>query len=115
MPREIAMISTARLTLADVLQAAANVDDQLVPRAVLGGWAVQLVDLDDVAVLTVEQSRQLDRTDDVARITGRPAAPGPAWWTEATAPWGRAGEPGVQIARAIAERLDAQFLLSEGA
>ena len=114
MPCEIAIVSTERLTLTDVLQAAASIDNQLVPRAVLGGWAVQLVDLDDVAVLTVEQSRLLDRTDDVARISGQVAPPGPAWWTEATAPWGRAGELGVRVARAIAERLRAQIRLGEG-
>lgn len=108
MPREISLVTRDRLGLDVVLAVAASVDDRLVPRAVLGGWAVQLVDPDGIAVLTVEQSRRLDRTEDIGRITGEDAPPDAGWWTEATAPWGRAGEPGVQVAYAIAERTGAQ-------
>ena len=113
MPREIALVSTEPVDLTDVLAAAVGVDYRLGPREVLGGWAVQLVDREDLAVLTVEQSRRLDQTRDVARILGEEVPPGPVWWTEASAPWGQAGEPGVRVARALARRMSAQIRVAE--
>ena len=113
MPREIALVSAEPVDLIDVLAAAVGVDYRLAPREVLGGWALQLVDRDDVVVLTVEQSRRLMGTGDVARILGEEAEPGALWWTEATAPCERAGEVGVRVARAIARRLSAQIRVAE--
>lgn len=109
MPRELTLVSGEPLELDLVLAAAASVAGHLEARLVLGGWALQLVDPDGLAVLTIEQSRRLDRSDDVTRISEHDPPPGPVWWTEATAPWGPAGEPGVQIAYAVAARAAAQI------
>ena len=114
MPREIALVSTEPVDLTDVLAAAVGVDYRLGPREILGGWVLQLVDRDDLAVLTVEQSRRLDQTRDVARILGGEVPPGAVWWTEASAPWGQAGEVGVRVARALAHRLSARIRVTGG-
>ena len=114
MPREISLVSDEPVTTDLIVDAAAGVDGQLVPRLLFGGWAMQLVDVDDVPVLTIELSRQVDDTYDVERLTGPLSRLGPFWWTEATAPWGPAGEPGVRIARALGELLDARVLVWGG-
>ena len=114
MPREISLVSPEPVTTAVLVEAAAGVDGALVPRLLFGGWAVQLVDTRDVAVLTIELSRLVEDPFDIERLTGPLAHPGPAWWTEATAPWGPAGEPGVRIAQALSELLGARLLVADG-
>lgn len=109
MPREITFVSTEPLGFAALVDAGVEVDGSLVPRSVLEGWIIQLVDLDDRAVLSIEQSRQIDESYDVERMTGSQFFAQPLWWTEATAPWGRAGEKGVRIARALAEATGADL------
>lgn len=114
MPREITLVSTAPVTTALLVDAAVGVDGALVPRLLHGGWATQLVDTADVAVLTLELSRRVDDVADVERLIGPLPTAGPLWWTEATAPWGPAGEPGVAIARALGELLGARVLVADG-
>ena len=130
MPCEISLVSSSPVTLPVLVEAAVAVDGSLVPRRIFDGWATQLVDLHDVAVLTVELSRRIEDTFDIARLTriaglpDRLGLPGAVveqarfaeefWWTEATAPWGRAGEPGIRIARRLGELLSAQLLVEEG-
>ena len=114
MPREIYLLSRQPLTLPVLLDACARVDGTLVPRLLNEGVALQLVDQDDVAVITLDNSRLLADPSDAERITGPLPSSGELWWTEATAPWGRAGEPGVRIARAIGELLGARVQVEEG-
>ena len=114
MPREISLVSTAPVTTALLVDAAVAVDGSLVPRLLHGGWATQLVDTADVAVLTIEQSRRFEDVSDLERLTGPLPTAGPLWWTEATAPWGLAGEPGVAIVRALGQLLGARLLVADG-
>lgn len=114
MPREIYLVSREPLTLPVLLQACAEVDGRLVPRVLNEGVAMQLVDLDDIAVITLDTSRLLTETTDLERITGPLPTSSEVWWTEATAPWGRAGEPGVRIAQAIGRLLAARVQVEEG-
>jgi hypothetical protein len=129
-PREISLVSPVPVTLPTLVEAAVAVDGGLVPRRIFGGWAMQLVDEHDVAVLTVELSHRVEDMFDIVRLTrlsGIPDTLGPVgagaeqggigdelWWTEATTPWGRAGEPGVRIARRLGELLGARLLVEEG-
>lgn len=114
MPREIYLVSTEPMTMPALVEAAAAVDGQLVPRALWGGAAVQLVDAADVAVVTVELSRQIEVPYGVELLVGRLPLTGPVWWTEATAPWGPAGEPGVRILRVLGELMGARVQVEEG-
>ena len=59
MPREMSLTSGRPLDLPTLVEAGSALDGTLAPRTLFGGWAIQLVDLADVAVLTVELSRQL--------------------------------------------------------
>jgi hypothetical protein len=115
MPREIYLVSREPLTLEALVAAGVQVDGELVPRGLFDGNATQLLDLDDVAVLTVENSRLLQDTADLERIVGPLPLTGDAWWTEATAPWGPAGETGVRIAYVLGELLGARVQVEEGA
>lgn len=114
MPRDISLVSTEPLTMPALVEAAVAVDGQLVPRVLFDGAAIQLVDSDDVAVITLELSRLIEDPYQVELIVGRLPLTGPVWWTEATAPWGRAGDPGVRVARELAERLGARITIEEG-
>lgn len=118
MPREYRMLSAAPVDLTVVMTAARQLDPGLRPRLLFGGWAVQLVDDQEIAVLTVEASRLLDDSYQAEQLLGSStAAPDgaePLWWTEASAPWGGYGEPGSRLARAIAESVGARFVAEEG-
>ncbi len=115
MPREMSLSSGRPLDAALLVRAGSEVDATLVPRSVLGDWAVQLVDTANVAVLTVELSRKLDDRWDLEQLTGFPAPPfAELWLTEATAPWGPAGEPGVRIVRRLGELMDARVIVEDG-
>jgi len=120
------MLSAEPADLTRVLDAAREVDPGLRPRLLFGGWAVQLLDDEDIAVLTVEASRRLDDVGQAEQLmqsdseAGRPdrsldgPPDGPLWWTEASAPWGPYGEPGARLARRIAASISARFVAEEG-
>ena len=114
MPRELTLVSAEPATGAHVLLAAVEVDGSLVPRLLYDGWVTQLVDGDDVAVVSVELSRFVEDATDLERLTGLRAPALPCWLTEATAPWGPAGEAGVAVVRELARLLDAALVV-EGA
>lgn len=114
MPREIYLVSTEPMTMVTLVEAAAAVDGQLVPRVLFDGAAVQLVDTTDTAVITVELSRRIEDPCQLELLVGRLPVNGAVWWTEATAPWDAAGEVGVRIARELAERLGAEVTVEEG-
>ncbi|QGN34636.1 hypothetical protein [Microlunatus sp. Gsoil 973] len=123
MPREYRMMSTEPIDLGVVVRAADEVDPGLRPRLLFGGWAAQLVDRQGIAVLTVEASRRLDDRSQADQLLGPPAGDPIAepaadaafvWWTEASAPWGVAGEPGSRLARIIAEAVGARLVAEEG-
>jgi hypothetical protein len=118
MPRELYLVSPRPVIIEAFVLAAARVDDQLAMRAIYGGAALQLVDEAEVAVLTLENSRLLVDASDAARC-----APGlvwgavphqDVWWTESTAPWDAAGDPGVAVLRELAEILDGQLRVEDG-
>lgn len=128
MPRELYLVSSRAMTLTDLVEAGSQVDGSLVLRALKEGAALQLVDTDDVAVVTVDVSRQVFDTVDVEAVLGRPApgggsspldlagrseAGGELWWTGATAPWGPAGETGVRVVDELSVLLGASALLVE--
>jgi len=114
MPREIYLVSRDPMTLPVLVEAAVGVEGSLVPRLINGGAAIQLVDLADVAVLTLDTSRLIRDTVDLERITGPLPTAGEVWWTEATAPWTPAGETGVAVARALASLLQARCTVEDG-
>lgn len=120
MPREMSLTSTRPLTLETLVAAGAAVDGSLVPRSLFEGWALQLVRAEPgepaVAVLTVELSRQIADRGDLERLTGPVPIPVGAevWFTEATAPWGPAGETGVAIVRQLGALLGARVIVEDG-
>ena len=116
MPRELYLVTAEPVTAEVVVRAAAEVDDRLALRGLYGGAALQLVGADDRAVLTVQSSRRLADVSDLCRVTrGLLVSPGDeAWWTEALAPWGAAGDPGVAVVAGVARRLGGQLRVEDG-
>ena len=115
MPRELTLLSAEPATPVHLLLAAVEVDGDLVPRVLYDGWVTQLVDADDVAVLSLELSRVIEDASDLERLTGLEAPPVPCWLTEATAPWGRPGETGLAVMRAFAGLVPGTLAVHEGA
>ena len=97
MPREFSLVSSRPSTLADLVEAAGEVDGSLALRFLDEGSSLQLVDADDVAVLTIDQSREVHATVDLELIIGPLPFVAGCWWTSATAPWGAAGAAGVRV------------------
>ncbi len=117
MPREIYVLTAAPVTLEAVVRAAVEVDETLgLRRLQLSvGSALQLVGDDGRAVLTCWTSRRLADGSDVQRITrGLDLREGTVWWTEAQAPWGRAGDAGVAVAIRVAARLGGHVKVEDG-
>lgn len=125
MPREYRLLSDEPLDLTTVVAAARDIDPGLRPRLLFGGWAVQLVDGRDIAVLTVEASRRLDDRNQAEQLLGSTDAvlpsrvdsaddAEPVWWTEASAPWGDYGEPGTRLIGRMALSLGARLVAEEG-
>ncbi len=115
MPREIYLLTPVPVVIEALLAAAAEVDDQLGVRALYDGAALQLVGDDGDAVLTVQGSRLLQDSADVARVTrGLEVPAGQVWWAEATAPWGPSGLTGVVIARGLAAVLRGAVRVEDG-
>jgi hypothetical protein len=115
MPRELYLVTPTPVSIEALVAAAAVVDDQLGVRALYGGAALQLVDDSDIAVLTIENSRLLQDCLDAELVTsGLDLGGADVWWTEAVAPWGGAGEPGVQAAAGIARVLGGQLKVEDG-
>jgi hypothetical protein len=115
MPRELYLVSPRPVIIEAFVLAAARVDDQLGLRALYGGAALQLVDQAEVAVLTLENSRLLEDPSDAARCTRGLSILGEnLYWTEATAPWDAAGDPGVAVLRELAVILHGQLRVEDG-
>lgn len=115
MPRELYLVTSEPVTFEAVIRAAAEVDDSLALRALYDGRVLQLVGADDRAVLSLQSSRQLVDTFDVRRVTRGLEGPGVgAWWTEALAPWGSVGDPGVAVMTRVAHRLGGQLRVEDG-
>jgi hypothetical protein len=115
MPRELYLVTPTPVSIESFVAAAAVVDDQLGVRALYGGAALQLVDLAEVAVLTVENSRLLQITVDAAWLTSDlQLGDDEVWWTEAIVPWGSDGEAGVEVALGIARILGGQLRIEDG-
>jgi hypothetical protein len=115
MPRDLYLVTPTPVSIESLVAAAAVVDDQLGVRAVYGGAALQLVDLAEVAVLTIENSRLLQDTVDATWVTSDlQLGDGEVWWTEAIAPWGSDGEPSVEVAAGIARILSGQLRVEDG-
>jgi hypothetical protein len=115
MPRELYLVTPTPVNIEALVAAAAVVDDQLGMRALYGGAALQLVDDNDVAVLTIENSRLLQDSLDAKILTsGLDLGGGELWWTEAVCPWGASGEPGVAVAAGIARVLGGQLKVEDG-
>ena len=115
MPRDIHIASPRPLGLDDLVAAGAEVDATLAVRGLMKGSVIQLVNAEDTAVLTIENSRQLLDTADASRIAPAITLPEPdVWWTEATAPWGVAGLAGVAISEALARILGGSLVVEDG-
>lgn len=115
MPREVYVVTSEPVTFEALVRAATEVDDTLALRGLYGGAALQLVGADDRAVLTCENSRRLDEAADARRVTrGLTLPDGEVWWTEALAPWGAAGDPGVAVLVGVARRLGGQVKVEDG-
>jgi hypothetical protein len=117
MPREIYVLTAGPVTSEAVLRAAAEVDETLGLRRLQlsAGSALQLVGDDGRAVLTCWDSRRLADGSDVQRVTrGLDLPDGSVWWTEAQAPWGRAGEAGVAVAIGVVTRLGGRIKVEDG-
>jgi hypothetical protein len=115
MPREMYLVTPTPVSIESLVAGAAAVDDQLGVRALHGGAALQLVDLAEVAVLTIENSRLLQGTVYAACLTSDlQLGDDGVWWTEATAPWGSVGELGVEVAAGIARILGGQLRVEDG-
>ena len=115
MPRELYLVTPTPVNIEALVAAAAVVDDQLAMRALYGGVALQLVDDNDMAVLTIENSRLLQDSLDAGLMTfGLDLGGSGLWWTEAVCPWGASGEPGVEVACGIARVLGGQLRVEDG-
>jgi hypothetical protein len=115
MPRELYLVTPEPVSIEAVIAAAAEVDDQLLLRGLYGGAALQLVGADDRAVLTIENSRRLADPFDARRVTrGLELSEAEVWWTEATAPWGAVGDPGVAVVQGVARVLGGQLRVEDG-
>lgn len=115
MPRDIALVTPVPVTIEPLLRAAAAVDGDLALRTLLTGSAVQLVDADDVAVLTLANSRRIDDPAEIARVVpGLPLPDGELWWTEAVAPWGPRGAAGGDIVGGLARALGGTVRIEDG-
>ena len=117
MPRELYLVTAAPVTFEAVIRAAAEVDDTLALRGLYDGRVLQLVGSEGSpdAVLTLQSSRQLVDTFDVRRVTrGLEVPDGEAWWTEALAPWGAVGDPGVAVMTRLAVRSGGRLRVEDG-
>jgi hypothetical protein len=117
MPREIYVLTSGPVTFEAVVRAAAEVDETLGLRRLdlAGESALQLVGDDGRAVLTCWTSRRLAEGSDVQRVTrGFDLPDGTVWWTEAQAPWGRAGDAGVAVAIGVAALLGGRVKVEDG-
>jgi hypothetical protein len=113
MPRDAYILRSEPVTLPDLIEAAATVDDSLTMRTLYGGVAVQFVAAQvggNEAVLTIQSGRMLRNGDEIARLV--PSAgvvDGPVWFAEAFVPWEN-GEIGAALLEAIRVELGATVL-----
>jgi len=119
-PREIYLLSADPITVAQVAVAGVEIDPDLVLRGIANGNATQLLDAEDEAVLTIENSRKLaDPADALTLLPQQPRRlgalePGECWWTQAVAPWSRRGTIGTRITTRLAELLNARLWIEDG-
>lgn len=114
MPRDAVLLSPIGVNLEAVLRAAAEVDAQLQVRSLYDGAALQLVDAEGQAVITVQHSTLLANAHEVERLL--PSAPGvqpPLWWSEAYIPWRDNGQPGLDILSKLGAQIGATIVLEE--
>jgi len=114
MPRDLLILSTSAPELAAFVDAGAGIAPDLRVRTLEGGAVTEVVDRRGSAVLSVQVPEFVENTAEVARLAPWASVDGPVWWTEAWAPWGPAGDVGVDIARAFAAALGAQVLVEDG-
>lgn len=114
MPRDLLILSTSAPELAAFVDAGADIAPDLRVRTLEGGAVTEVVDGRGSAVLSVQVPEYVDNTAEVARLAPWASVDGPVWWTEAWAPWGPAGDVGVDIARAFAAALGAQVIVEDG-
>ncbi|MFX4271226.1 hypothetical protein ACQBAR_11505 [Propionibacteriaceae bacterium Y1685] len=111
MPREFTLTSTEPIDAEVLIDVVGHLEPVLTLRPLFGGWAAQVLDAEGTAVLTIEGSRWVEAT--VAPLaSGWPDRP--VWLTEATAPWGSAGDRGSLVISAIAAAVDADLIKEEG-
>jgi hypothetical protein len=131
MPRDIAIVTPIPLTPAlwEMAGNAASSGKQCQFGTDLGlaGSQLQLADLGSGALqltaeggdllLTVSPSLRSDCLDGVALLVPqvRALVGSPLWWTEAWAPWGRSGFPGVAIAKALAAAVGGYAMAADDA
>ena len=115
MPRDIVVVTTRPPDATALVQAGLAVDPELGVRAVEAGAYVQLVDPDGQAVVSFGHPSRVEAADEIARL-----APGaaerlgsPVFWTEAWAPWGPRGDPGVRVALGLAAALDGVCIVED--
>jgi len=108
MPREFRIAAPVPVDLVVIAQAAAVVDDSLAVRAIAHGQVIQLVDVADETILSIQVSRLLDDPADAVRVapTLDPGAlTGPQHWVEAFAPWTSGGAQGALVVVELARML----------
>lgn len=116
MPREVIVLAPRPLTARDIATVGRDIDPLLGIRAIADGNAVQLVDDEDGAVLTLENSRRIDVLDDVVRVLGPDHGSEVGWWwIEGSAPWGDRGVRGTVFARRLADLLGGRIRVEDGA
>lgn len=106
MPREFRIAAPAPLDLESIARAAASIDDSLAVRAIAHGQVIQLVDVTDETILSIQISRRVDDPLDVRRVSpGIATSAGPLHWVEAFAPWTSGGAQGARVVVELARLL----------
>ena len=101
------------MTLADLVEAGAEVDGSLALRVLDEGGSLQLIDTDDVAVLTIDASREVHDGTDAATLIGPLPEDHAHWWTSATSPWGPAGLAGVRVVDELSVLIGATVVVTD--
>jgi hypothetical protein len=114
MPRDVLILSVNEPDLAVFVEAGAGIAPDLRVRTLESGAVTEIVDRRGTAVLSVQAPELVENTAEVARLAPWATLNCPVWWTDAWAPWGPAGDVGVEIARAFAAALDARVRIEDG-
>ncbi|WP_439692060.1 hypothetical protein ACRQ4B_14165 [Curtobacterium sp. SP.BCo] len=114
MPRDVLILSANAPEFAHFVEAGADVAPDLRVRTLDGGAVTEVVDRRGHAVLSVQVPELVENPSELARLAPWSTVAVPVWWTEAWAPWGAAGDVGVEIARGFAAATGAQVLVEDG-